>query len=121
MPIPNRFIPLPRLHCPPEFWTALGYTGTARFVAIGYEYHSDGKIWAGGAASNWWVLHKLLKMNNLDTIAFHLGSDEEPAEHYLVIDRGIDLTRFAIHGWLAPVEDAINFVTACWTASMNVV
>lgn len=111
MHIPDSFIPLPRLYCPPEFWPALGYTGTARYVVIGYEYHSDGTIWAGGAASNWWVLRQMLQMNNLDSIAFHLGSDEEPAEHYIVVDRGADVTKPALGGWLAPVEDAIAFVT----------
>lgn len=112
MPIPDSFIPLPRLHCPPAFWSQLGYTGSARFVAVGYEFHSDGKIWAGGAASNWWALRQMLQMNNLDSIAFHLGSDEELADHYLIVDRGADLTRPALGGWLASVEDAVHFVRA---------
>jgi hypothetical protein len=104
--------PLPRIHCPPTFWLNLGYTGTARFVAIGYEYHSDGNITAGGAASNWWAFRQLLRDNNLDGMAYHFGSDEDPADDYLVVDRGTDLTRPAIGGWIVSVEDAIYFVNA---------
>ena len=37
-------------------------------------------------------------------------SDEEPADYYLVIDRGADLTKPALGGWLAPVEDTRHFV-----------
>ncbi len=107
------------MHCPPEFWPKLGYTGSARFVAVGYEYHSDGNIWAGGAASNWWALRQMLQMNNLDSIAFHLGSDEEPADHYLIVDRGTDITKLAIGGWLASVEDANRFVAAQWMESLD--
>ena len=49
----------------------------------------------------------------------NLGSDEEPAEHYLIIDRGSDLTRPAIGSWLAPVEDVINFIDTRRTSSIN--
>lgn len=114
MQIPNIFIPLPRLHCPPEFWPALGYTGTARFVAVGYEQHDDGRVSAGGAGSNWWALRLLLQHNNLDMIAYDFGSDDAPAEHLLVIDRGVELERPAIAGYIAPVQDVTHFVAAQW-------
>jgi hypothetical protein len=114
MQIPNTFIPLPRLHCPPEFWPALGYNGAARYVAVGYEHHHDGHISAGGTASNWWALRLLLQYNHLDMLAYNFGSDEEPADTYLVIDRGVDFTQSALSGWLAPVIDASRFVAAQW-------
>lgn len=114
MQISNSFIPLPRLHCPPEFWPALGYDGTARFVAVGYEQHDDGRISAGGAGSNWWALRLLLQHNNLDMIAYDFGSDDADAEHLLVIDRGIELEHSAMAGYIAPVQDAVHFVAAQW-------
>lgn len=114
MNIPNTFIPLPRLHCPPEFWPALGYAGAARFVAVGYELHDDGRVSAGGATSNWWALRLLLQHNNLDMMAYDFGSDDTPAEYLLVIDRGGVRARPAIAGYIAPVQDATHFVAAQW-------
>lgn len=114
MNIPNNFIPLPRLHCPPEFWPALGYDGAARYVAVGYEQHDDGRVSAGGAGSNWWALRLLLQYNNLDMIAYDFGSDDATAEHLLVIDRGTDFSKPAIAGYIAPVQHAFRFLSEQW-------
>ena len=114
MHIPDTFIPLPRLHCPPEFWPALGYHGTARFVAVGYEQHDDGRTAAGGAASDYLAFRLLLYANHLDMMAFDFGSDDALAEHLLVLDRGEAFDQAAVAGYIAAAENARQFVAQQW-------
>ena len=43
-------IPAP---APPGWEEAVGYTATARFLALAYEFFSDGRLGAAGAAADY--------------------------------------------------------------------
>lgn len=102
----NEYRPLPGFVCPAEFWPALGYEGTARYVAIYWEQCGDEAAWSDGRSSfvgaNWPAYLALLDHNiPLGHAArWLLGSSEGAATMWLIIDR---LTEWA---WLVPVEEA---------------
>jgi hypothetical protein len=101
--------------CPAEFWPALGYEGEARYVAIWWEPGGDEACWGDGRISlcgaEWPAYQALIQHNYSHRLKFIpelLGSSEEAAVYYLVVDRETE------RGWLVPAEKAGEVLRLQW-------
>lgn len=80
---------------PSSFLLAFGYQSGRRFVALFWEpcgdeacYH-DGQNYACGSCDNWLFLDFIRRPDVLcwlDENGIHLGSSEETAQHWLIVD-----------------------------------
>lgn len=75
---------------PRDWERAVGYGGEARYVGFFWTPCGDEAMYDDGSVSadgNWWVY--LQVVDNLGSLAQHysLGSSEEQATHYLLLDR----------------------------------
>lgn len=81
-----------KLTAPPGLEEALGYAGNRRYVAfywspIGDELmYTDGETSAEGEYSAWLLWHRHITVAPA-LLGFDLGSSEEPARHWLLLDR----------------------------------
>jgi hypothetical protein len=82
---------------PPDFLTAFGYHAGRRFVALFWEpsgdeaCYDDGQSYACGCCDNGLYLDFLRRTDVrpwLDDNGIHLGSSDEPARHWLIVDGG---------------------------------
>jgi hypothetical protein len=82
---------------PPGFLASFGHHGGRRFVALFWEpsgdeaCYDDGRSYACGCCNNWMFLDFLRRPEVrlwLDGNGFNLGSSDEPATHWLVVDGG---------------------------------
>ena len=98
------------LPVPPMLEEALGYTGTARWVAFHWEpvgdelrYH-DGTVSADGSWYAWltFVQHRRIAPA---LAPYHFGDSEEDARHWLVLDRE---TRTLFVGTVADVQRVLR-------------
>jgi len=80
---------------PADFLTAFGYKGNRRFVALYWEpcgdeaAYDDGISSAVGMSDNWLFLDFLHRDDVgrwLDENHLHVGSSDESAQHWLVVD-----------------------------------
>ena len=104
-------------HCPAEFWPALGYTESARFVAIWWERGGDEASWSDGrdmVVGAEWPAYQALMGHNFppgsqrDWLSGLFGSSEDAAEFYLVIDRESE------RAWMVPAENASQVLRLQW-------
>lgn len=106
--------------CPAEFWPALGYEGSARYVAIWWEPCGDEASWSDGLSSSvgaYWPAYLRLIDHNFPlghAGRWLLGSSETPAAFHLVIDRETE------RAWLVPTEDVEELLHDQWTAADEV-
>ncbi len=94
---------------PSSFLPAFGYQGGRRFVALFWEpcgdeacYH-DGQNYACGSCDNWLFLDFIRRPDVrrwLDENGIHLGSSDETAQHWLIVDASTD------NLYAAPRQDA---------------
>ena len=80
---------------PSSFLPAFGYQSGRKFVALFWEpcgdeacYH-DGKSYACGSCDNWLFLDFIRQPDVrrwLDENGIHLGSSDETAQHWLIVD-----------------------------------
>jgi hypothetical protein len=90
LPEQEGLIPL-LIPVPPSLEGALGYDGEKRFLALWWESAADEAIWSDGRTTTdaWWhgflayVQHPLVGPY---LAPYDLGSSEEPAMHYLLLD-----------------------------------
>jgi len=82
---------------PPNFLAAFGYRHGRRFVALFWEpsgdeaCYDDGRRYACGCCNNWMFLDFIRQPDVrawLDGNGVNLGSSDEPATHWLVVDGG---------------------------------
>ena len=82
---------------PPHFLAAFGYHGGRRFVALFWEpsgdeaCYDDGRSYACGLSDNWLFLdfvHRPEVSLWLDANGINLGSSDESAQHWLLVDGG---------------------------------
>jgi hypothetical protein len=82
---------------PPGFQPAFGYRGGRRFVALFWEpsgdeaCYDDGRRYACGCCDNWQFLDFIRRPDVrrwLDANNINLGSSDEPAQHWLIVDGG---------------------------------
>ena len=110
----NEYALVPGFKCPPEFWPALGYEDSARYVAIYWEQCGDEASWADGRAAfcgaNWPAYLALLRANFPPghPANWLLGGSDVAATFWLVIDRETQ------RAWLVPVEDAQDVLRLQW-------
>jgi hypothetical protein len=90
LPEQEGLIPLP-IPVPPSLQGALGYGGEARYLAIWWEPADDKAMWSDGRTTTdgWW--HGFLAYVQHPRVEpyvepYDLGSREEPAAHYLLLD-----------------------------------
>jgi hypothetical protein len=90
LPEQEGLLPLP-IPVPPPLAEALGYTGEARYLAIWWEAAADEAMWSDGRTTSggWW--HGFLTYIQHPRVEpylapYGLGSREEPAVHYLLLD-----------------------------------
>ena len=109
------YVEVDGFQCPAEFWPALGYEGEARYVAIWWEPGGDEACWGDGRVSlcgaEWAAYQALIQYHyshRLSPIPDLLGSSEEAAVYYLVIDRETE------RGWLVPAEEAGKVLRLQW-------
>ncbi len=101
----NEFRPVVGFVCPAEFWAALGYEGTARYVAVYWEQCGDEAAWCDGRSSmvgaDWPAYMKLIDHNFPlgHPARWLLGGSDIAATMWLIVDR---VTEW---GWLAPAEE----------------
>lgn len=102
----REFRPMPGFACPAEFWPALGYGGSARYVGIWWEQCGDEASYSDGMQSfvgaDWPAYLALMDHNFAEGDAAHwlLGASDSPATEKLVIDRETE------RAWLVPVDEA---------------
>ncbi len=94
---------------PPGFLATFGYHGGGRFVALFWEpggdeaCYDDGRSYACGCCDNWLFLD-FIRQTDVRAWLYgngvHLGSSDEPATHWLVVD-GVNWEVYA-----APSQDA---------------
>jgi hypothetical protein len=90
LPEQEGLIPLP-IPVPPSLAGALGYDGEGRFLALWWEAAADEAMWSDGrtATAAWghgflaYVQHPRVEPY---LASYDLGSSEEPAVHYLLLD-----------------------------------
>lgn len=107
--------PVNGFFCPSEFWPALGYDGDARYVAIWWEPGGDEACYSDGRqmliGADWTSYLTLIKHNFAarrdDEIS--LGTSEEPARNWLIIDRHTEHD-----AWFVPVAVADNILRGQW-------
>lgn len=110
----KEFHPVPGFVCPAEFWPALGYDGTARYVAIWWEQCGDEASWDDGRQSfvgaDWESYLALIRHNFPPghPARLLLGGSDVAASFRLVVDRW---TEWA---WLAPVDEANGVLRSQW-------
>lgn len=110
----DEFVRVVEFQCPVEFWPALGYEGEARYVAIWWERGGDEACWSDGrdmvVGAEYEAFLLLLKFNfPPDSWAHHLlGSSDDAAEYYLVIDRERE------RAWLVTPEEAPQVLQLQW-------
>lgn len=119
--IDESFIPVEGFTVPNEFWPAFEYEGEARFVAMFWTPSGDEAIAADGRIShdaNWYAYLMLMRWDPNTTALrktglepWCLGSSEEIATHWLIVDRE------ANNVWLAPSEAADRFLHKQWPES----
>ncbi len=103
--------------CPAEFWPALGYEGSERYVALWWEQCGDEASWNDGLSSvvgAYWPAYLRLIDHNFPlghAGRWLLGSSETPAAFHLVIDRETE------RAWLVPTEDVEELLHDQWTAA----
>jgi hypothetical protein len=82
---------------PPGFLSAFGYRGGRRFVALFWEpcgdeaCYDDGQSYACGLCDNWLFLDFVRRPDVrrwLYANGIHLGSSDQPALHWLLVDSG---------------------------------
>lgn len=114
---PPSFEPIPDFICPESFWGCYGYEGDARYVAIYWVPAGDEAAYHDGRTSlvgaDWIAYLRLLEGNERIGVLSRrqsatLGSSEEIASHYLVVDRE------GGKAWIAPVREAHEFVVKQW-------
>jgi len=114
----EQFVRLEGFVCPAEFWPALGYSGEARYVGIWWEQCGDEASWCDGRSSvvgaDWTSYLTLMKHNFKagDKVKWLLGSSEEEARCWLVVDRETE------QGWLVPAAGAGAVLRTQWLAEM---
>ena len=110
----NEFEKIEGFICPAEFWPALGYRGEARFVGVYWEPAGDEACWCDGrrtvVGAEWAAYNALIGHNFEPKDAAHqlLGSSEERATHWLVIERAAE------RAWLAKASEARAFLRSQW-------
>jgi hypothetical protein len=101
-------------HCPAEFWPALGYTESARFVAIWWERGGDEASWADGrdmVVGAEWPAYQALMGHNFppgDFRRYLFGSSEEAADYWLLIDRETE------RAWMVQADAALQVLRLQW-------
>ncbi len=90
LPEQEGLLPLP-IPMPPSLEGALGYSGEGRFLALWWEPAGDEAMWSDGRTTTdaWW--HGFLTYIQHPRVEpylapYDLGSSEEPAAHYLLLD-----------------------------------
>ena len=90
LPEQEGLLPLP-IPVPPSLAGALGYTGEARYLAIWWEAADDKAMWSDSRTTSdgWW--HGFLTYVQHPRVEpylapYGLGSSEEPAVYYLLLD-----------------------------------
>ena len=102
----SEFEPVDGFQCPAEFWPALGYTESARYVAIWWERGGDEASWSDGrdmVIGAEWPAYQALMGRNFppgDERGWRFGSSEDAAEFWLVIDRETE------RAWMVPADEA---------------
>lgn len=110
----NEFRSVTGFQCPAEFWPALGYEGEARYVAIYWERSGDEASWADGGSALCgadWEAYRMLVDHNFapgHPARWLLGSSEEEAAFWLVVDR---VTEWA---WLVPADEGPEVLRLQW-------
>lgn len=112
----NEFVQFVGFQCPAEFWPALGYTESARYVAIWWERGGDEASWADGrdmVVGAEWPAYQALVAHNFpsptDGWRWLLGSSDDAAEYWLVIDRETE------RAWPVPAEEAYGVLRIQWS------
>ena len=104
---------IPDFYCPSEFWPALGYEGTGRFVAIWWEPGGDEACYADGrqmlVGAEWGAYQALVDHNFPWPSRPQLGDSETPARYWLVIDR-----HNPSDAWLVPAGVANDILRDQW-------
>src|SRR4051794_24457049 len=81
---------------PPDFLVSFGYHGARTFVGLYWEpagdeaCYDDGQSYACGLCDNWLFLDFVRQPDVrawMDEHSVHLGSSDEPARHWLVVNR----------------------------------
>lgn len=110
----NEFALLANFKCPPEFWPALGYEGSARYAAVYWEQCGDEASWADGRAAfcgaSWSAYLTLMRANFPPghPANWLLGGSDVAATFWLVIDRETQ------RAWLVPSDEAPNVLWLQW-------
>lgn len=106
--------PVADFFCPVEFWPALGYDGGARFVGIYWEPGGDEACWNDGrmglVGANWPAYELLIEHNFRWNEDDGLGSSEDSARFWLVIDRRAERE----NAWRVPAEVAYDVLRRQW-------
>lgn len=117
MEIETRLDECPQLvdfQCPAEFWLALGYTESARYVAIWWERGGDEASWSDGrdmVIGAEWPAYQALMGHNFPLGDFRrglFGNSEDAAEYWLVVDRETE------RAWMVPPEMAPQVLRLQW-------
>jgi hypothetical protein len=110
----SEYFEMDGFQCPAAFWPALGYTESARYVAIWWERGGDEASWSDGRdmviGAEWPAYHALLAHNFApdDGARWLFGSSDDAAEFYLVIDRETE------RAWMVPAELASQVLQLQW-------
>lgn len=111
--IPQTFRKLPQTF-PPTFLSAMGYTGSGRFIALYWDPTSDQSVWwdgtLGQTGANWWayiqLTDHLFPPGHPDRYA--TGSSDNHPSHWIILD-----TRSGAI-YLALVHQAKPFLANQW-------
>jgi len=100
---------------PPMLEAALGYPGTARYVAFYWTPAGDELMWdegwrsADGAWQGWLTFTRHPRVAPA-LAPYQLGDSDTPATHWLLLDRE---ARTCSVGTAGAVQRALKFITIC--------
>ncbi len=108
--LPGRALDIP---VPPQLEAAVEYHGTARYFGLYWTLSGDEVVVTDGRSAHdgcWWGYQAFvdhpLSLIPLAGQHYHLGSSDEPATHWLIIDRQTRLIS------MAPADEALRFLNA---------
>ncbi len=108
--LPGRALDIP---VPPQLEAAVEYHGTARYFGLYWTPSGDEVVVTDGRSAHdgcWWGYQAFvdhpLSLIPLAGQRYHLGSSDEPATHWLIIDRQTRLIS------IAPAGEALRFLNA---------
>ena len=111
--IPETFHKLPQT-CPATLWSAIGYSGSDRFLGLYWDPTEDEAAWWDGTVglkgANWWayiqLTDHLFPPGNPNR--YSTGSSDNCATHWIILDKQTESI------YLAPIAPARTFLAAQW-------